>query len=422
MLARLSVWAFGDTLSAIRVPPALCMAVLVVLVALLAREFGGGRVAQVLAALGLATGVYTLVGGHALLTVSADLPLWAGVALFVSRALLRGEPRWWLAAGAVLGLATYNKNLIALLVVGLAAGLLLAGPRRVLLSPWLWAGAGLAVLLALPNLLYQLTHGWPQLDMAAALSENKGGEMRALFAPMQILLFGPVAAVFAVFGWLRLWREPRVRSLPVAYVVAAALTLISGGRFDYTAGLIVVLFAAGCVSVEAGRWRRAAAAGLALNAVVGALFALPIVPASALSSTPIPLVNEVARESVGWPLFVAQVRAVYDALPPAERARAVVLANSYGEAGALWRAGLPVYSGQNQLFEYGPPPGDGSVAVTAKFDSETGLERQFASCERKATIDNGLGVDNEIQGTLVFVCRGLKVPWSRAWPAFHHYD
>lgn len=424
MLARAAIGLFGDTLTALRVPAALCAAVLVLLVALIARELGGGRTAQVLAALGVATGGFVIIVGHSLLTLTVDLPLWAAAILFLLRALLREQPRWWLAAGAVIGLATYNKHLIALLVVGLAAGLLAVGPRRVLRSPWLWAGALLAVLLAVPNLIYQVANGWPQLTMAAALSEDKGGEMRALFVPMQVLLLGPVAAVIAGVGFVRLWRDRRVRALAVAYPVAAALTLIGGGRSDYIAGLLVLLFVAGCVTLEGARprWRVAAAAGLALVAAGNVVIALPLVPQEELAGTPIPEANQVARESVGWRNFVAQVSGALRALPREEQERAILLMGNYGDAGAMDRAGLPrVYSPHNQLFEYGPPPESGTVAVVVDV-ARWAREAQFDSCERAGEIDNGLGVDNEIQGVWIWVCRGLKIPWRDGWPNFRHFS
>lgn len=421
MAARVSMTLFGDSPAALRVLPALAMAALVVLTALIARELGGGRAAQTLAAAGTATGAYVLIAGHTLLTVSFDLPFWAAAILFTLRALLRGG-RWWLAAGAVIGAATYNKLLIAMLVLALAAGVLAAGPRRLLMSRWLWAGALVAVVVALPNLLYQLTHDLPQLKMAAALGENKGGEMRVLFAPMQLLLFGPVVAVIGGFGFVRLWRDRRVRALAVAYPAAAALTLVSGGRFDYTAGLILLLFAAGCVTAEAaGRDKiRSAGWSLALGGAGNAVIALPLVPLAVLGSTPVPVVNEVARESVGWPALNAAVTGVLDALPPDERRRAVVVTANYGEHGSLSQAGLTrVYSGHNQLWEYGPPPADGDPAILVNAGLMSG---EFSSCEVRATVDNGLGVENEEQGVPVFLCRGLRQPWSATWDRWRHFN
>lgn len=421
MAARVSMTLFGDSPAALRVLPALAMAALVVLTALIARELGGGRAAQTLAAAGTATGAYVLIAGHTLLTVSFDLPFWAAAILFTLRALLRGG-RWWLAAGAVIGAATYNKLLIAMLVLALAAGVLAAGPRRLLMSRWLWAGALVAVVVALPNLLYQLTHDLPQLKMAAALGENKGGEMRVLFAPMQLLLFGPVVAVIGGFGFVRLWRDRRVRALAVAYPAAAALTLVSGGRFDYTAGLILLLFAAGCVTAEAaGRDKiRSAGWSLALGGAGNAVIALPLVPLAVLGSTPVPMINEVARESVGWPALNAAVTGVLDALPPDERRRAVVVTANYGEHGSLSQAGLTrVYSGHNQLWEYGPPPADGDPAILVNAGLMSG---EFSSCEVRATVDNGLGVENEEQGVPVFLCRGLRQPWSATWDRWRHFN
>ncbi|WP_049563312.1 glycosyltransferase family 39 protein [Nonomuraea sp. SBT364] len=422
MLARLAIAVFGDTLTAIRVPPALSMALLVVLVALIARELGGRGTAQALAALGTAGGAFTLIAGHVMLTLSFDLPLWAGALLFILRALRREEPRWWLAAGAVIGVASYNKHLIVLLVLGLAAGLLTAGPRRVLASPWLWAGALVAAAVAAPNLAYQITNGWPQLEMAAALSENKGAEMRALFVPMQVVLFGPVVAVMAGYGFVRLWRDRRVRALAVAYPVAAALTLISGGRFDYAAGLILLLFAAGCVSAEEAGRRRDAWVSLGVNTAGCALFGLPLIPLTVLAATPVPAVNEVTRESVGWPELNATVTGVLATLTPDERARAVVIAGNYGEHGSLARAGVPrVYAGHNQLWEYGPPPESGDVAILMNIGRRL-RDGQFSQCEEKGRVGNAAGIENEELGMRVWLCRGLEQPWSATWPRWRHFS
>ncbi|TDD55351.1 glycosyltransferase family 39 protein [Nonomuraea terrae] len=421
MLAGAGIALFGDTVTGIRVFPALAAALLVALVALIARELGGGRAAQVMAAAGTATGAYTLISGHTLLTVSFDLPLWAAAILFMLRALLRDQPRWWLAAGAVVGLATYNKHLIALLVLGLAVGLAAVGPRRTLASPWLWGGALLAAVIAAPNLVYQVANDWPQLAMAAALSADEGAEMRMLFVPMQLVLFGPVVPVIAAFGFVRLWRDRRVRALAVAYPVAAVVTLVTGGRFDYTGGLILLLFAAGCVGVAAAARTRLAGAFLAVGAVGSAVLALPLVPVAGLAGTPVPAINEVARESVGWPAFTAAVTGVRDSLPPAERDRAVVLTGSYGEHGALRLAGVPrVYSGHNELWHHGPPPADGVTAILVNVGPRG--RALFGSCEERARVDNGVGLENEEQGMPVHLCRELLQPWATIWPMWRHFS
>ena len=136
-----------------------------------------------------------------------------------------------------------------------------------------------------------------------------------------------------------------------------------GTQFYYPVGLVSVLYAVGCVPTAAWftsqRVRRAwVTAGVALNAAVSLVLALPVIPLSALGKTPVPGINQTARDTVGWPTYVDQVRAVYDGLPTADKAQAQLVASNYGEAGALDRygAGLPpVFSGQNGLYRARPP-------------------------------------------------------------------
>ncbi len=429
LLARVSVTLFGDTVVALRVVPALIASLVVVLVALLARELGGGRGAQIIAAAGVATTALLLIGEHALLTLGVDLPLWIAVILFAVRAL-RGDGRWWLALGAVAGFATYNRQLIVLLLISIGVGVPAVGPREVLRDRRLWFGALLALAIAAPNLVYQATHGWPQAQMAQALEAADGEANRVAFAPLQILLLGPPQAIIQVAGAVRLWREPRLRCLALAYPVACALTLYSGGRPDYVGGLLVLLFAAGCG--PAARWmstagRRVLLIGaLALNAVASAVIALPLIPPTALQNSPVPGINEVARESIGWPEFATQVAAVVRGLSPRERAQAVLLTDNYGEAGVLDRYaeqyGLPeVYSGHNELYWRGPPPPSTRIAVVVT-DTAHRYAALFTTCLERGRIDNGVGLLNEEQHLPILICRDPLRSWRSLWPDLRHYS
>ncbi|SDI20490.1 ArnT family glycosyltransferase [Nonomuraea jiangxiensis] len=421
LLARLSTTLFGDTIVGLRVVPALCAGLLILLGTAITRELGGDRSAQTLAAAGLGTGMFPLVAGHTLLTQSADFVFWTACMLFVLRALLRGDGRWWVAAGAVAGAATFNKHLIVLLITGLATGLLISvglavkGPRAVFADRWFWSGALLAAVIASPNLLYQATHGWPQLAMAATLSEQ---ENRIMFVPMLVALLSMGGFVIAVAGWLWLRRRQETRALAIASLVTILLGLVSGGRADYVAGSVIFAFVAGCVPVTA--WTRSRVArrrtvwwGLLGSSVIGIAVALPLLPLPALNFSP----NEVSRESVGWPRFVAQVAGVHRRLP----AGTVVLTSNYGEAGALDRfaPGIPVYSGHNELWYQGPPP-ETARTVVAVGMPPAGLRARFGSCASAGVIDLGTGVANEEQGLPITVCSGLRTSWKTAWPDFKH--
>ena len=428
LLARTAIRLFGDSLFAMRLPASLCVAASIVLVALVTRELGGGRGAQAIAAWGFAFAAFPMVVGHILLTATVDLAVWALVILFVVRALLRDTARWWLLAGAVVGLSFYNKLLVVLLLLGLAAGLFAVGPRSVLRSPWLWAGLAVAAVLGSPNLIYQATHDWPQLQMAGVISTNKGPDTRLTLLPFQLIIMGPPGIWIA--GFLALLRRPqwrRLRALAVAYPIVLLLVLIAGGQVYYAFGLQAFLFAAGAIPTAdaAARLtsrRLSTIAWLAASAVFTAVLALPLLPLSVVGHTPIPTINQGTRDQIGWPEYVATIRSVHSGLSASDQAHSIVLVGNYGEAGSVARyfsGGPPVYSGHNELWTYGPPPSDRTVAVVWTED-ESGPGASFASCDKRATMDNGLGVDNEEQGSTVWVCRDPVGGWAAVWPSMRH--
>ncbi len=437
LVARAADAVFGQTLWGLRLPSIVAFAVAVLLAALITRELGGGRGAQALSAFALAFAAVPVAIGHLLGTSALDFPMWLAVLLCVTRALLRDQPRWWLAAGALVGLATYNKLLIAMLLIGLAVGLLAVGPRAVLRSPWLWGGVALALVIGAPNLIYQITHDFPQLAMGEALAENNGDEVRAQTLPFQFLLLGPPLAAIWIAGLVALLRRPAwrpVRAIAIAYPVLVVLTFVGGSQVYYAVGVLAYLLAAGAVPtadwVARGRvaLRRAlVVAAVAFNAVSTVLISLPVIPVDAVGDSFAMDLNPTTGDQVGWPTYVRQVADVYRSLPAADQARAVVLTANYGEAGAITRfgpeLGLPsVYSGHNELHTYGPPPADKTVAVVVGY-GQAGISARFAGgCEKAATLDNGVGVDNEEQGQAVWVCRDPAGGWSAVWPDFHHYD
>ncbi|MEV0951900.1 glycosyltransferase family 39 protein [Promicromonospora sp. NPDC050249] len=452
-LARTFADLFGDTLLVMRVPATLAHLAAIIVIALVARELGGRAGAQALAAWGYGTAAIPLAFGHTFLTASLDLVVWPTVLLCVIRAVRR-DPRWWLAAGLVTGVAMYNKLLVAALVGAMVVGLLVAWPWRPLrtagvagatapaegldgtvrwplATPWPWAGAAVALLVGLPNLLYQATNGWPQLAMGAALGENNAADVRAEMWLFQLLTLGPPLAFIWLVGLFWLWRRrPTLRFLVVAYPVLLAFTYAAGSQTYYATGLLAVLFAAGCVPVAAWArttWRRVAVAAVVLvNAAACLVISLPLVPVEDLAGTPVADINASAQDAVGWPEYVRQIADVHGALPQADQDRAVVFTQNYGEAGAVDRYGPalglpPAYSGHNELWEYGPPPEWASIALVVT-EAPGAWGDRFAECAVEGQLDNGVDVDNEEQGVSVLVCREPVGGWAAVWPGLRHLD
>lgn len=431
LIARAMRNVLGDYTWTVRIAATLATMTAVVVIALLTRELGGGRGAQSLAAWSFAFAGYPMVLGHTLLTATVDMPVWPAVLLFVVRAIKRDDARWWLAAGAVAGISLYNKLLVAVLLVALVVGVLAVGRRRLLLSPWVWAGAALGFVLGLPNLIYQVANGFPELSMGRALADHNASSVHIVMWPFLVIMLGPPLVPVWIAGLVSLWRDRSLRFLAVAFPVLLVLVFEMGSQFYYPFGLLAALFAAGCVPTwrwvsERAVWRRLLVIGVAVNAIVSSLLALPIVPVTSLSNTPIASISQVAQDSVGWPRYVAQIAAVYRTLPAAVRAHTVVYASNYGEAGAVDRFGpgdgLPaVYSAHNQLVDEGRPP-DATTTVVFVGGQYDDHSRWFGSCAVRAHLDNGVGVDNEEQGEPVAVCRDPKAPWPALWPQLHHLD
>jgi hypothetical protein len=420
LLAHVLASVYGGGPWLLRVPATLCAAACQVVTVLIARELGGAAKAQAWTAWGMATTSAVLVFGHVLLTSSIDLVAWGLITLLVLRAEVRQEPRWWLAAGAVAGLATYNKLLVVVLLGGIALGLALAGPRRRLRSPYVWSGAALTLLLGLPNVIYQVTHDVPQLRMGRALSDNNAGDVRVSMWMLLVVLLGPPLVVIWAAGLRALWRDRRVRFLVVVFAVVVLFTFASGAQPHYPVFILPVPFAAGVVAMERhlGRvW-----AGLfAINGAVSLVLALPIVPVGSVGDTPVPDVNLLAQDSIGWPAYVRQVTDVYDALP--DHGRAAVFTSNYGEAGAIvrYRPDIPVYSAQNALYDRARPPESVTTLVVVGGQYPE-VRRRFDRCAVRARLDNGVGVDTEEQGQPVAVCRGPRSSWADLWPRLHHLD
>jgi 4-amino-4-deoxy-L-arabinose transferase-like glycosyltransferase len=440
----------GESLLALHLLPALALWLDVALVALLARELGGGRVAQTIAALAVfAAPVHQ--GVASFYSMNAFEPaLWSGAFLLLAKLANGGRPRLWLALGALLGVGLLNKLSVLWLGAGLAVGMLATPARRQLATPWPWTCAGVAALFLAPHVAWQLANDWPTLEfMRNATAEKMVAKTPLAFAGEQVLVMGPLAAPLwlAGLGWYFLTPAGRRQQwLAWIWIVVLGLLVASGtARANYAAPAYGALLAAGGVAVEGfarSGPRRALPAALAAGLLVSGLASLPLatplLPPERLSAYARALGVEVPREQVGedgplplhfalrfgWHALIDAVAQAQAALAPGERERAVVLAPSFGAAAALRflarERGLPpVISGHNNYFLWGHGGAIGDVLIAVSEDPGQ-LERAYRSVERVAEIDCEYCAA-EVDRWSVFVCRGLRVPFERFWRGVRHF-
>jgi 4-amino-4-deoxy-L-arabinose transferase-like glycosyltransferase len=425
VLARLATEVDPHNLVLLRLPSLLTVCLVVGISAATARLLGGDRRAQLLAAVTTATAAVVVTVGHRLSTQTFDIAAWAGIALLAGHALRDDRPRLWLAAALVAGIGLNAKHDVAICLLGLFVGMLLTpAARHHLRTPWPWLGGVVALVLWLPNLVWQATHGWPVFELSADIAEEYGGLAgTAEYVLISLVMFSPLMTVVWVIGLVALFRRlewATLRPLAWMFVVTAVFFLLTSGKAYYLSGPILPLLAAGCV-VVAQRVRRLVVVTLvlALSALVAWPAMVPLLPARTYATSFYPLIDQDQLETIGWPEYVDSVRAALRPLP----AGAVVFTGNYGAAGALewYGVGAPVYSGHNGWGDWGPPPDDaGPVVVTGYHRGSP--DADFTGCARVGSVPEVDGADNEESGGAIWVCAGPREPWSRSWSRLVHLD
>jgi 4-amino-4-deoxy-L-arabinose transferase-like glycosyltransferase len=425
LLARLSELAAGTSPWAIRILPALAVGAVGFLTAAIARRLGGGRRAQVFAAFAGSWSGVVLGEGHLLSTATFDYLLWT-IALWMLVHLLDGaDSRWWLGFGTVIGVGMQNKYTIGFLAVAVVAGLLATSKRRLLATPQPWIGAAIALLIALPNLIWQASNGWPQFELAEALQARSDGPVA--FVLYQPLLLSITLAIPAAAGLWRLFRNAGLRPwqpIAVAYVLLFVLFMATGGKAYYLAPMNSALLAAGALWFEGlVDWRRQTmTAAAAVGVAIGVLIALPVLPQGTFER--FDATGEL-RETLGWSEMVDQVAAIHAQLPAAERDRTAIITASYGEAGAIdilgRAAGLPeAVSGHNNYHLWGPPGEHGPIIAIGPLADV--IARICPTVDLVDRLSNPWDVDNEEFGTPILLCPSPRGQLADIWAQVRHYN
>ena len=440
LIGRIEITLFGSSLSAIRLAPALAGAALVLLAGAIARELGGRRFAQGLAALCVLLAPGILAQSH-FFGVNAFEPLcWMGCALILIRIINTGNEKLWLYFGLLAGLGLETKHSMLIFGFGLVTGLVLTPQRKHLFSRWLVLAGLLAFLLWLPNLLWNIQNHFPFLELQENIRRDGRNVSLSLgsFFVEEILAMLPLSAPIWIVGLWGLVRG-RYRALAFAWGIATAIILAMNPRVYYLFPAFPMLFAAGAVQFEAwlGRPRLAwiKPAYCALMVLMGALLAptmLPILPpetfiryAAATHLEPPPIENarlgplpQLFADQFGWEDMAAAVARAYNNLPAAIRPRTAIFGQNYGQAGAIDlfgpRYGLPpAISGHQNYFLWGPRGATGESMIVMG-DRQEVLESEFDFVRKVAHMGHPYAMPYEHID--IFYCRGLKGPLAEAWP------
>jgi hypothetical protein len=431
-IQRIGLSLFGLSLIGLRMFSVIAQAAVIVVSGLMARDLGGGRLAQVTAALAVALSPLPIFEATEFQYTSFAFLWWVLVAWFTIRLIKTENPRYWLAIGAALGLALMTKYSVVFYIAGILVGMALSLARRYFASKWFWSGVAVALLIFLPNFIWLIRHDFISYKFLQHIHTRDVGEGRA--DGYLLYQFLVCANLFSAPVWLiglyTFLRDRRYRMIAFMYLVPFFVFWIDKGRFYYLAEAYPMLIAMGAVTSERWLARIPTWAQRTIETVFfvglftcGAYFFAGWVPFAASG----PLRDfalkhsEDLREEIGWDEMVKSVAEVRDSLPADQQASLGILVGNYGEQGAIELFGPayhlpPPISMTNSAWLRGYPSPPPSTLIVIGSSREW-ADRNFTGCRVAGHIGNSLGVENEESKyhSDFFVCGPPRQPWPAFW-------
>lgn len=439
----------GDNLVVLHIVSALTGTALVVVTGLMAREMGGNRIAQGLAALGSAVMVTFLATGS-LFTMDVFDELWWGLAAYVFILLVRRQnPRVWLLFGLVTGIGLFTKLTMLFFGFGLVVGVLLTSRRNDFRTRWPWLGGAVAFAFLVPWIIWEVINGWPTVEFWRHYGGFASGSPPDFFIS-QLITVNMFNLPLIIAGFIFYFRRPEgkpYRALGWLYVVLYFFFTVTRAKSYFLAPSYPILFAGGAVVLGQAfsripSRRYVGVAYVTLLVASGIFFGLGVVPAldrqtygryyswvgaaSGANQTAAGQVYpQILGDRLGWDTMTATVAGVYDRLPVDQRAQACILTINYGEAGALNFFGpkyhLPTaLSGHNNYYLWGPGDCSGKVIITVGYDRAAML-KSYDSVRQVAMI-TCKGCQPEENNLPVYLCVQPHISPVDAWKTVKHYN
>jgi hypothetical protein len=359
VFADISRFLFGNTVFGIRFFPAIIGAFSLIIIGIMVKEMGGNRIAQFIALLAFLTSPAYLRSNTLFQPVSFDQFYWLLIAFLIFRLIRTERPVYWLWIGAAAGLAFLNKYSVVFFMTAFIISIFFTPLRKWLKSPYPYIGAGIALLIALPNLIWQYMHDWPVVTHMRELAETQLIHVRIDIFLLEQLMMNIPAVIIWIPGliFILFTREGKsYRILGLIFLFTLAQLIILRGKPYYSLGLYPMLFVFGGFALV--RWLQhklvfARYVVIAINLIIALLVlpvSLPVLkPEQFIRFTQITGTENTQRweegeyhelpqdyaDMIGWEELAQIVSDAYYSLTPAERERCTIFANNYGEAGAI---------------------------------------------------------------------------------------
>ncbi|MDJ0646250.1 MAG: glycosyltransferase family 39 protein [Flavobacteriaceae bacterium] len=431
-LGKLSSLFFDYSLWGTRLFPTLAGIAILIICCLTVIELGGKKKAVLLAGV-CVLAFLPFYRNHTLFQpVAFDQLFWTLGFYFIIRFINSERKKYLVFVAVVLGIGILNKYTMLIWAFGVFIGLLFYNKGKLFKNKWLYISGGMAFLIVLPNLIWQIQHDFPLVQHVSALNENQLDDISPFdFLTDQFHL--PITLVVSLMGLVAAFRDEQLKKYRSIAISAIAIFLTMWAlrsKSYYIFAIYPVLFALGAVKIESLLQHKAKL----IYALTGILFllALPFIP----MSTPILPIDQYVSiykkdtqngrvqltgdyaDMFGWKEQVELVDSVYKSLPEIERRNAVLWAENYGEAGALNIIGkkydLPAPISRHGSFwfrGYGNKNADVWISIG---NEQSSVNYVFEEVELVKVITHKYAIDEEVNIPL-YICRKPKIDIEQWW-------
>ncbi|HKW05603.1 MAG TPA: glycosyltransferase family 39 protein [Nitrososphaerales archaeon] len=431
-----------DSLASIHIVSAAVESLLVFVAGLIAKELGGGRKAQLLAAVSTLLSLIFLAGGSIFTPDPFDQLWWSIFGYIVVRLVKRKEPKLWIVAGLVVGIGLLTKLTIFFFVATLLLSILAIPNSRIILkSKWIVFGGLLSIAFVIPMIYWNLLNGWPMVHFYQEFRGDVSGGGPANFfytqlAGMSFLNF-PIF-IFGLYFYLRSKEGSQLRFFGLAYIVLYVFMTLLNMKPYYLIPIYPLLYAGGALLIEKSsnskhgifRWfgSRPYLACLLIVAILLAPVVVPILsPQTVISNYGYgDYDTSLLADRYGWSNMVSTLAQAYLQLPSNTRSQACILTSNYGEASAvnfLGRSmGLPqAISGHNNYYIWGPDNCSGQTLITVGY-SILADQNSYRNVTLLTTIVCQYCIDYESNLPIYLYTNPNFSSLASVWPMIRSYD
>jgi hypothetical protein len=443
VMAWLMIHLAGSNLFSARLLPALFSGLMVFLASAIAKELKGGTYARILAAIGVVVNPLNLRGFYFFMPVFFDIFFWTLVFWILLKWINTGKDKWLLFLGAATGLGLLNKYLILLQIFCLIFAILFTSHRTVYRNRSLYIAAGIALLIFLPNLIWQIVHGLPVITHMRALNESQLVHVNRINFLTDQLFIGFASALLFLPGLIAPFFSRTLKPflpLAAASLLVILMLLVLRGKSYYTAGLFPFLICSGAVfweTVIKTRWVRVVLPVLLVILTLPALpMMIPVWKEAKLADYFAGMKRTIGFDAVlrdedgryhelpqdyadmlGWDELAALAAKAYDQVD--DKNASFIYCENYGEAGAVTVLGkdygLPHPVSFSESFFYWAPrefQTEITSVVYINFEMGEDVDTLFRDICVIGSISNPLARE---YGVKVYLCRDPAYSFNAFW-------